>query len=208
MLCARKRADGTFSAAVKIREACKPREVHLAPEDVGFCCDATSTTSTTALSPTSTAPGSSTSPTPTTTPTSTTVSPTTTTTVAAVCGNNVIEPGEICDCSPNAGSCVPNRTGFPPPNHGGCPADPSDGSARFCAPDCGSCQPGPRCGNGVLEPGDACDYLHATTGDNCAPNSLCQDTIPCECSCAGAGNLCIQQTACCPGLTCVNSVCQ
>ena len=55
VLCAKQRSDGTFSSSVKIREACRAREVQLAPQDVGFCCSAptTSTTVTTSTSTTS-----------------------------------------------------------------------------------------------------------------------------------------------------------
>jgi hypothetical protein len=59
VLCAKQRSDGTFSASVKIREGCRAKEVQLAPQDVGFCCSATTTsTSTTSLAcPTTTTLG-------------------------------------------------------------------------------------------------------------------------------------------------------
>jgi hypothetical protein len=52
MLCAKPRKGGVFNGSVKIREACRPGETQLAPEDVGFCCDGASTTSTTSTSTT------------------------------------------------------------------------------------------------------------------------------------------------------------
>src|SRR6185295_3644698 len=45
-LCAKQRSDGTFGSSVKIREACRAKEVQLAPQDVGFCCSATTTITT------------------------------------------------------------------------------------------------------------------------------------------------------------------
>ena len=59
VLCAKQRSDGTFSSSVKIREACRAREVQLAPQDVGFCCSATttSTTSTSVACPSTTTLG-------------------------------------------------------------------------------------------------------------------------------------------------------
>src|SRR6185503_10970375 len=199
VLCARVRGDGSRSGSVKIRDVCRGREVQLAPQDVGFCCETASTTSTTGPSPTSTTPTATTAPTPTTMPS------TTTTTIAAVCGNNVIEGDEVCDCG--IPPCTPVRYGVGTLNHGGCP-NGSDASSMYCASDCSTCLPAPRCGNGILEPGDTCDWEGGSNGDNCAPGSICQDTVPCECTCAGAGGFCFQQTPCCSGLTCVNSVCQ
>ena len=46
MLCAKPRKDGSFSATVKIRTACKAGESQLNPADVGFCCQLSTTTST------------------------------------------------------------------------------------------------------------------------------------------------------------------
>jgi len=123
----------------------------------------------------------------------------------AVCSNNVIEAGEVCDCG--IPPCAPDRSLSARPNSGGCRNAPG-GSWQMCAPDCSACLPAPRCANGILEPGDTCDYLDGSQSDNCAPGSLCQDTNPCECTGAGVGQLCLQQTPCCSGLTCVSSVCQ
>src|SRR5690349_17059290 len=100
VLCATIRHDGTFNAGVKVREACRPREVQLAivgQPPVIIQPQASSTTSTSAAPTTS-------SPTPTTTPT-TTLATTTTIGGPAVCGNNVIEAGEVCDCGPAFGPC-------------------------------------------------------------------------------------------------------
>jgi hypothetical protein len=52
VLCAKPGRGGIFNGSVKIREACKPSETVIAPEDVGFCCTAPFTTSTTSTSTT------------------------------------------------------------------------------------------------------------------------------------------------------------
>ena len=57
VLCARRRPDGTFNTSVKVREACKPSEVVLQPSDVGFCCGATTSTTSVTSCPTSTTLG-------------------------------------------------------------------------------------------------------------------------------------------------------
>ena len=122
-----------------------------------------------------------------------------------VCGNGQIEPGEVCDCG--FGFCFPDRAATDFPNRGGCPTGP-DGRWTFCKPYCSGCRPAPACADGVLDPGDTCDYLSGSQSDNCAPGSICLDATPCQCSCASAGQLCIQHTTCCPPYTCIDSVCQ
>lgn len=60
VLCARLGPDGNPRSAVRIRVACKAREVQLTPDMVGFCCaQTTSTTATTSpgACPTSTTLG-------------------------------------------------------------------------------------------------------------------------------------------------------
>ena len=52
VLCAKPRDGGGFNGNVKIRAACRRGEVQIAPEDVGFCCTATTSTSTTTSSTT------------------------------------------------------------------------------------------------------------------------------------------------------------
>jgi hypothetical protein len=52
VLCTKPRKDGRLNGSVKIRDVCKPNERAIAPEDVGFCCDGPSTTSTTSTSTT------------------------------------------------------------------------------------------------------------------------------------------------------------
>jgi|SRR5215470_159036 len=103
---------------------------------------------------------------------------TTTTTVAPVCGNGVIEPGEVCDCAggPNVCQPFPDGSGF---GSGSCP--PVDGRLQYCQSDCTACLPAPRCGDGVYDPGDTCDYAYGILNDQCPPGSRCILTDPCRC---------------------------
>ena len=52
VLCSKPRKGGVLNGTVKVRQACRPGETQLAPEDVGFCCTAPSVTSTTSTSTT------------------------------------------------------------------------------------------------------------------------------------------------------------
>lgn len=56
VLCAKLRKGGLFNGAVKIRQACKPGETQLEPEDVGFCCGGSPSTSTTVTTTTGSCP--------------------------------------------------------------------------------------------------------------------------------------------------------
>jgi hypothetical protein len=47
VLCAKPKRDGSFNGGVKVREACKPGELQLAPADVDFCCPTSTTVTTT-----------------------------------------------------------------------------------------------------------------------------------------------------------------
>jgi hypothetical protein len=53
VLCARPRRDGSLDSTVKVRAVCRPGEVTLTPDMVGFCCG-TATTTTTVVTTTST----------------------------------------------------------------------------------------------------------------------------------------------------------
>lgn len=56
VLCAKPRKTGLFNGSVKIREARRPGETQVAPEDVGFCCTPPSTTATTTTSTSTSCP--------------------------------------------------------------------------------------------------------------------------------------------------------
>lgn len=47
VLCVRPTRSGTLNGTVRVRAACKPNEVQLSPQDVGFCCETSVTTTTT-----------------------------------------------------------------------------------------------------------------------------------------------------------------
>jgi len=86
VLCAKPRRDGTFNGTVKVRDACTPREVQLAPGDVGFCCGVTTTVTVTTTCP----------------------SFTTTTLGIPDCGGTAPGCGGLCA---NARECVDDGTG-------------------------------------------------------------------------------------------------
>lgn len=54
VLCVRARSRGTLGGIVHVRAACRPHEVQLAPETVGFCCRGSTTTTTTTTTVTAT----------------------------------------------------------------------------------------------------------------------------------------------------------
>ncbi len=107
VLCAQRGRDGTFSTTVKIREACRPAEVTLTPDAVGFCCTVTTTTTSTSEP-----------------------CPTTTTLGVANCGGN---PASFCGgLCPDSQTCGDDGNGHCAclgPLHCG-------GQDNFCGGDC------------------------------------------------------------------------
>jgi hypothetical protein len=51
VLCAKKRRDGTLSAKVKVREACRPFQEQVLPQDLGVSCSPATTTTTSTIDP-------------------------------------------------------------------------------------------------------------------------------------------------------------
>lgn len=51
VLCAKKRRDGTLSAKVKVREACRPFQEQVLPQDLGISCSPATTTTTSTIDP-------------------------------------------------------------------------------------------------------------------------------------------------------------
>lgn len=49
VLCAKRQRDGSVGGGIKVRAACKPSEVTLTPDAVGFCCSVTTTSTTTSV---------------------------------------------------------------------------------------------------------------------------------------------------------------
>ncbi|MCA9694916.1 MAG: hypothetical protein R3A51_09675 [Nannocystaceae bacterium] len=110
---------------------------------------------------------------PTTEP-STTVEPTTDPTGGPVCGNNMVEDGEVCDGGDlNGQSCV--TFGFDGGNlacTGACMFDTSG-----CMND-----PGALCGNNMLEAGEACDG-NQLNGKTCADFGFSMGNLACTGGC-------------------------
>ena len=123
VLCTKLRKDGTYGSTLRIREACKEREVVVDPTALGFCCADGSTSTTTSVT--------------TTTATSTSVCPTFTTTTLGVpdCG------GGICfGLCANALACVEGESGCE------CTGPPLDCQAVTAGGQCGgTCPEGLTC---------------------------------------------------------------
>jgi hypothetical protein len=128
VLCAKPRKDGTFSSSVKIREVCKPSEVQLQPDALGFCCGMTTTTS---FATTSSCPSTST----------TTTLPRCDPADQACAFNGVCTNGHTCSTS--SGQCACDG---PPPEcgqwgivacGGTCPTGQSCALDNIAPPSCG-----------------------------------------------------------------------
>ncbi|MGH7895668.1 MAG: Ig-like domain-containing protein [Candidatus Binatia bacterium] len=143
------------------------------------------------------------------------------------CGDRVLDPGEQCDdgnslacdgCSPTCRTegcgdgvvCAAAGEECDPPEEDspGCPF------ARECRSDC-TCTP-PRCGDGILDPGEDCEPPESscpfatTCTDNCeCPLPVCGDNI---CNGSEDGTTCCQDCGGCAcfdegGLCCVGETC-
>jgi len=105
---------------------------------------------------------------------------------AAVCGNNIVETGEVCDGSSLAGqSC--NTQGF-------------TGGTLSCATNCLSfntnlCTTN-LCGNNVVETGEVCDGTNLA-GQSCSTQGFTQGTLSCIGDCRSFNiNLCVTNSFC------------
>lgn len=144
------------------------------------------------------------------------------TTNCSHCGNGVIEPGERCDGSALGGqSCATLGLG-----DGTLGCDPLS-----CLFDTRACATGPRCGNGIVEAGEACDgkdllgldcqQLGFASGQlacnqqTCRfDTSGCQRTVPIgDCAkcgssrCSASIEACTSQMQCIGGLSCLGGMC-
>lgn len=100
VLCVRAKKNGTLSGAIKVRSACKKREVQVDGAMLGLCCDASTTTSTAAVGTTFT--------TVTTTMTSLTTLTTTVTTstsTSLVCPTFTTSTLGVNDCGGSPPTC-------------------------------------------------------------------------------------------------------
>jgi cysteine-rich repeat protein len=103
-----------------------------------------------------------------------------TVTGAAVCGNGVIEPGEVCDDG--------NTTG----------GDACSADCKHAFVQCAGawieaatpCVPAPRCGDGNLDPGEDCDDGNTLDGDTCPANCKFPPAAVCGNGVVEAGEAC------------------
>lgn len=58
VLCTKSRRSGALDGSVKVRTACRPGEVQLSPDELGFCCTQPPSTTTSSTSTSSTTTGS------------------------------------------------------------------------------------------------------------------------------------------------------
>jgi cysteine-rich repeat protein len=109
-------------------------------------------------------------------------------TVQIVCGNGLVEIGELCDDGENNSDSVPDacRTDCRLPYCGDQVVDQNetcdDGSsnsdflAGACRHDCQLFH----CGDGVADPGEDCDDANAAAGDGCSDQCLVEDQWQCS----------------------------
>jgi hypothetical protein len=217
VLCAKPSRDGSFNGGVKIRAACKPSEVQLAPADVGFCCGSVTTV-----------------------PTTTTMCPTFTTTTLGIqdcsggagfcvglCANGraciagvdgscgctgpelpcgVVTAGGACGgACPNGFECAL----FSPSLPNGCPDAPRCGCVSgTCSGWGGGCDTGlPGSGPGRCCPGLTCRRMSSMSDLGVCGGGTCTQPADCpggECvsgaCCVGTSKPCA--LGCCPGHAC------
>lgn len=187
-------------------------EVHALPSDTPTGTELPTATFTSTSTATASATATATaSATPTDTPTPTIIfflptwtprSPTLTSTpdraatagAAAICGNNVVEPGEECESGatcPAYNNCTNCRCEYDPA------LDP--GSAGG---------PGAICGNGVVEVGEQCDLSSAPCGPVLTCSTACQCVLPAGAICGNgvietAESCELPNLGCGPGFECV-----
>ncbi|MBS3140277.1 hypothetical protein J4479_04710 [Candidatus Woesearchaeota archaeon] len=108
----------------------------------------------------------------------------------SVCGNNVVETGEVCDGTSLAGrSC--NNQGFTAGTLS-CSADCQSLNTNLCAT--------ALCGNNVVETGEVCDGTNLA-GQSCSTQGFTQGTLSCIGDCRSFNiNLCVTNHFCGDGI--------
>jgi len=127
---------------------------------------------------------------------------------ANVCGNGVIETGEVCDDGNTQGgdgctsSCL-LENGESCTANGDCVSGVCDQTESTP-----TCEPANTCGNGVLEDGEACDDGGLTSGDGCDQSCLLEIGEPCTADDQCASGTCdtLGSHACEPSNHCGNGV--
>lgn len=134
---------------------------------------------------------------------------------AAICGNSVVEPGELCDGTSCPSSCPALGCQLRTLQGAGtCQAQCVNSGTQALCVNGDSCCPtgcnanndtdcGPGCGNKVLEAGETCDPVDSCPTD--CPQLGCQlrqlvNSGTCQAQCVNAGNQaeCINGDGCCP----------
>lgn len=142
-----------------------------------------------------------------------------------LCGNGVVDDGEICD-----GNCPESSSVCPPPPADACTISVYSGSPETCDATCeflqetrctgddGCCpegctfeedsdcsEPPPNCGNGIIDDEETCDGDCPETITDCMPSTACEltelqgDADMCTSECVlTVIDTCISDDGCCP----------
>lgn len=125
------------------------------------------------------------------------------------CGNGVLESGEACDDGNNVDNDGCNSSCLVELGSS-CALDADCASGRCDATQASSvCESLLVCGNGLLEPNEACDDGNVTPGDGCTMTCLLENGAECSTNTDCASNLCDSTSSpsvCEPSNVCGNSV--
>jgi len=121
--------------------------------------------------------------------------------VAAVCGDSMLQPGEVCDCGMVGSPCTPaqlgNQTCIALPGPGG---TNYTGGTLVCTPQCGFDELGcTACGDGVIAPGETCDGADLG-GQTCQSQGFDAGSLSCTAQCSLNAGACVDYV-------CGNGIC-